>query len=100
MANQHSQDFRISVEARYGMDVIDVLLHFQGREMTYLESANECGFCVRTVRRWCYRYSIQLPRPIRSYFKLLSKKRSSKTFLDRFYDHRINSTNCLSRRWI
>jgi hypothetical protein len=89
----------MSVEARYGDDIIDILLDFQGRGMTYYDVAQETGFHVTTVRRCAYRYAVKLHFNQTAHFKRIHPVKNEKPFIERFYMKQINLTNCLSQRW-
>jgi len=99
MADRYYTNFKVALEDKYGMHLIDIFSDFQARRMAYSDISLEVGFHVSTVKKWCYRYGFRFISPDYNFSKKSSSNMST-SFLDLFRSEKLNSTNILSRKWV
>jgi len=99
MADRYYTTFKVVLEAKYDKHIIDILMDFKCRGMSYFDVALETGFHAKTIRKWCYKYSIKFDVPKRRFYRKISAIEKT-TFLENFKSKSINIDNILSRRWV
>lgn len=92
-ANQYGGNFESIVYDLYGRAAIEVMYEFHVKERSYDEVAEETGFAIATVRKWCHRYNIKLAT------KLTRAQEKKTIFQQKFRSHELNYYNVLSKPW-